>query len=1613
MERYIASVDKSYITLLEKGHIVERGKVAVLSRTHLVIVRDKLLQGPYGFSSPSPVNPEEAYLATFSGSLLAKARVDLAAAVSAITEADEKRFIVAPELIEELDRALLKTIVGTVVDTETSSEMEDLAARSGRTCLVQQKELVESLAGKQGTAIETLMTNLLAAGLMAPTIAAFNSLSREYLNLNRSLGPTNRVADSIIAERFVRVVGELGSEPRILLSVEITTNKAHGNLSRTCACIRSILGDFEAEDVSKAAAEGARALVGRDDEKPKDKKKTNWKKRGGGGGGDVNRNKKPPYKKYEDWMGPCRFCGDKHLNRDCPTREANGGDGKDTAGGKALLCIETEDQAAEAFALAVHEGGSFDLANINSPAELLKALKSNSTFTNHEGRVLVSRIQPDDDDEFEEEVDDDEEEEDDAPAVEESTAEESADGPPAYMAAPNGRELHHAWASVGLARPLAPHRVPSGPTAPRLDRVHALLDRPMGEGPTALRPDEDSVVDIAARYDITVKELRIVWELRHHRYGPLDVELSNARDAAAREAQRATDIANARPTPPPSPPMPEAPSAPAAAAVALLPAPPLSAPAPEAPSGPAIVAGKPDLRRRFYVINVGERRGVAWGTWSAPDFVQALVEGFPAPSGVPTNRAVDRLETAIGFCEMFNTEPILVCSRADGVIPPCAELPAGTKAGALLRPIFDATEAGKKLLANPIARIVRQQMGVVAASDPTGQLPIEPLGGAPALTGAADVPPPETFVPPSDCEPIALPAAVRESVEQSLFDLYRHSNAEGYAPPPALPPYRKAATFSDRLTGTKLVRNLAAKIADYTQREIEVGGEHEAARRRYPTRGTFELKRARANVQTALAAVRAFVLESLDEGEAHSEDYVLAAIANTLEPTFVAAHRRAREYPVVRVCGVEVHPILMGCLGMRAIVKDPGTCDDSSLQTDLPPQREDPVRDASPIVRPQARLPKRYGSTSTPLVNGPLRDTSPLLSISSTRSVSAPSSLASPPALPHSPPCREAISDGRVLIAKPPRAALVAPEKRGALSRPWSHRDEITLVVDTGAARHTHPRKEDMINFKPAKRPRTMSGALGVPARVIGIGDLPVYALDSHDNLHCVIFEDVRCVPEFPDTLLAERRLWGKSRSRAEFQDKCTVTVPSSDGGPPLVFPFALGDDELYEWRVQRAVGTTPAKPLASERVLNVNERALNAHHRPKAMSHISALPADAAATCLHRRLLVPTPTIRKLGELTADVPTNATRGNHDPSSFWIEANATRHHHGGSRYKPSHPGRLVHLDVAGPFRPTAIGGFRWMLVCVDDHGRLKRVYFMRQKSEALNNVRKYVAELEALLNVGRGEPIRVCGAVHSDGGGEFISKKFNDFLEDEGMHGTTSPPYVHDLNGVAERAIRLIMEMVRAALVASNSPVSFWDHAALHVVDILNRVYGPPGSSKSSFEETFGEKPKIMDIMPFGCRVYAVRARRDVSKTDLDSHAWVGINLGKAPRQPGAYKVWLPQYSKLMVTSDVWFDETLMPWRPKGEQRVGPVAPHAALPAAPTEEIIGGPARTGGLAWPTPPTSDRLIRPPRRARCSIGRCAIRRTPRRHRARCSSSTRARSTDLTGWRLSFAVSSTRSS
>ena len=99
-------------------------------------------------------------------------------------------------------------------------------------------------------------------------------------------------------------------------------------------------------------------------------------------------------------------------------------------------------------------------------------------------------------------------------------------------------------------------------------------------------------------------------------------------------------------------------------------------------------------------------------------------------------------------------------------------------------------------------------------------------------------------------------------------------------------------------------------------------------------------------------------------------------------------------------------------------------------------------------------------------------------------------------------------------------------------------------------------------------------------------------------------------------------------------------------------------------------------------------------------------------------------------------------------------------------------------------------------------------------------MRSVVAQLNSLLNRGSSESVKVVGSIHSDNAGEFLSREFRGFTEESGIEHTTCPPYVHSLNGVAERAIRSIMENARAHMVASDCPIGFWTYAVDHTLSM-------------------------------------------------------------------------------------------------------------------------------------------------------------------------------------------------
>ena len=96
----------------------------------------------------------------------------------------------------------------------------------------------------------------------------------------------------------------------------------------------------------------------------------------------------------------------------------------------------------------------------------------------------------------------------------------------------------------------------------------------------------------------------------------------------------------------------------------------------------------------------------------------------------------------------------------------------------------------------------------------------------------------------------------------------------------------------------------------------------------------------------------------------------------------------------------------------------------------------------------------------------------------------------------------------------------------------------------------------------------------------------------------------------------------------------------------------------------------------------------------------------------------------------------------------------------------------------------------------------------------------------ASMAAARGGQVKIVGNIKCDNAGEFLSREFRKMLTNKGIHQTNCPLHVHQLNGVAERAIRSVMEQVRVNLVASNLPVSFWAYAANHAANVLNRTAG-------------------------------------------------------------------------------------------------------------------------------------------------------------------------------------------
>ncbi|ONK55055.1 uncharacterized protein A4U43_UnF8110 [Asparagus officinalis] len=176
--------------------------------------------------------------------------------------------------------------------------------------------------------------------------------------------------------------------------------------------------------------------------------------------------------------------------------------------------------------------------------------------------------------------------------------------------------------------------------------------------------------------------------------------------------------------------------------------------------------------------------------------------------------------------------------------------------------------------------------------------------------------------------------------------------------------------------------------------------------------------------------------------------------------------------------------------------------------------------------------------------------------------------------------------------------------------------------------------------------------------------------------------------------------------------------------------------------------------------------------------------------------------------------------------------------------------QLVHTDIVGPFEVVSLGGNRYFFTFIDDYSRKTWIYFLKEKSKALEKFK----EFKEMVEKQSGYHIKM---FRSNRGGEYTSKAFNNFNKQYRIIHQLTVAYTPQQNGIAERKNRTILNMVRSMLKSKYLPKTYWTEAVDCAVYLLNRCPTKSVKFKTPLEMWRNIKLSVNHLKVFGCIVYA------------------------------------------------------------------------------------------------------------------------------------------------------------
>ena len=136
-----------------------------------------------------------------------------------------------------------------------------------------------------------------------------------------------------------------------------------------------------------------------------------------------------------------------------------------------------------------------------------------------------------------------------------------------------------------------------------------------------------------------------------------------------------------------------------------------------------------------------------------------------------------------------------------------------------------------------------------------------------------------------------------------------------------------------------------------------------------------------------------------------------------------------------------------------------------------------------------------------------------------------------------------------------------------------------------------------------------------------------------------------------------------------------------------------------------------------------------------------------------------------------------------------------------------------------------------------------------------------------------------------DGGGEYFSNEFSDFLCREGIRRQFTCRYTPQQNGVPERKNRTLADIPRAMMAEKHMLLYYWAEAVNTSNYILNRCITSAVHGITLEECFYGRKRSIEHLKVFGCLAYVHVPTELRSKLNPKSEKCILVGYSKEKKR--------------------------------------------------------------------------------------------------------------------------------